>query len=176
MREISQKGWAGYEWRLHIIYIRLISDRKWWIRLKLPEDRMVVPRTHAFMCLYKKARISQKCWARYEWKVVRSIRIQMHTEINKKAIYIYTYKVSLRDEASGVAQERNEKHPAWNEYHYAGNRRIKIVFGYLVRTNTLINRRTLHFWTGRYFLFAYTWRQTLWSYVILGILCNIISS
>ena len=85
------------------------------------------------------------------------------------------YKVPLREEARGVAQERNEEHPAWNEYHYAGNRRIKIVFGYLVRTNTLIIKRTLHFRTGRYLFFAYTWRQTLWSCVILGILCNIIS-
>ena len=68
--------------------------------------------------------------------------------------YIYImYKVPLREEARGVAQERNEKHPAWNEYHYAGNRRIKIVFGYLVRTNTLINKRTLRFRTGRYFFF-----------------------
>ena len=92
------------------------------------------------------------------------------------SLYMHiSYKVPLREEARGVAQERNEKHPAWNEYHYAGNRRIKIVFGYLVRTNTLINKRTLHFRTGRYLFFAYTWRQTLWSYVILGILCNIIS-
>ena len=81
---------------------------------------------------------------------------------------VVVYKVPLREEARGVAQEQNEKHPAWNEYHYAGNRRIKIVFGYLVRTNTLINKRTLHFRTGRYLFFAYTWRQTLWSYVIFG--------
>ena len=90
---------------------------------------------------------------------------------------LYNIQGSPPEEGRGVAQERNEKHPAWNEYHYAGNRRIKIVFGYLVRTinNTLINKRTLHFRPGRYLFFAYTWRQTLWSYIILGILCNIIS-
>ena len=37
------------------------------------------------------------------------------------------HKVPLREVARGVAQERNEKHPAWNEYHYAGNSRIVIV-------------------------------------------------
>ena len=44
--------------------------------------------------------------------------------------YIQVYKVPLQEVARGVAQERNEKQPAWYEYHYAGNRRIKIVFGY----------------------------------------------
>ena len=37
----------------------------------------------------------------------------------KHNIYVYIiYKVPLREVATGVAQERNEEHPAWNEYHY----------------------------------------------------------
>ena len=52
--------------------------------------------------------------------------------VNRKwaSVCIYIYMVPLREVTRGVAQERNEKHPAWKEYHYAGNRRrIKIVFG-----------------------------------------------
>ena len=54
----------------------------------------------------------------------------------------------------GVAQERNEKHPAWNGYHYAGNTSnssTRIVFD--TNINALIHRRTLHFRTGRDFFF-----------------------
>ena len=36
-------------------------------------------------------------------------------------------KDPLRAVARGVAQERNEKHSAWNDYYYAGNTRIRIV-------------------------------------------------
>ena len=71
-------------------------------------------------------------------------------------IYIY-YKVPLREVGidRGVAQERNEKHPAWNEYHYAGNTSnssIRIVFD--TNINALIHKRTLHFRTGRYLFFC----------------------
>ena len=41
-------------------------------------------------------------------------------------VYAY-YKVLLRDVAKGVPQQRNENNPAWNEYHKAGNSRIRIV-------------------------------------------------
>ena len=38
-----------------------------------------------------------------------------------------SYKVPLREVVRGVAQERKEKHRAWNEYHYAGISTIRIV-------------------------------------------------
>ena len=70
----------------------------------------------------------------------------------QKNTFIRKYKVPIREVARGVPQERNEKHPAWNEYHYAGNKsRIRIVYLYQVRTNTSLHKRTLHFRTGWYF-------------------------
>ena len=85
---------------------------------------------------------------------------------------LYIYKVSLREVARGVAQKRKGKHPAWDDYHYAGSSRIRIV---LIYTNGPgISGQ------GGTFCFAYlecTVRlgDTLWSYVMLGILCSIIS-
>ena len=48
--------------------------------------------------------------------------------INESLTRIYIYKIPLLEVARGVVQERNEKHPAWNEYHYAGNCRMRVVF------------------------------------------------
>ena len=48
-------------------------------------------------------------------------------KINILVVIYIVYKVPLREVARGVAQERNEKHPVWNEYHYAGNSAIRII-------------------------------------------------
>ena len=70
--------------------------------------------------------------------------------------YVYTkYNVPLREVAGEVYPERNEKHPAWNEYDYIGNSRTRIVL-----ILTLIHKRKLHFRTGRYF-FLPTWECTV---------------
>ena len=48
-----------------------------------------------------------------------------HMTTTHKAII--QYKVPLREVARGVAQERNERHPAWNEYHDAETNTMRIV-------------------------------------------------
>ena len=68
------------------------------------------------------------------------------------------YKVPLREVARGVAQERNEKHPAWNEYHYAGNNRIMIAL--ILKFNT----QTDLAFPDRAILFLPTWNaRSVWG-------------
>ena len=39
-------------------------------QIEIPQDRMVVPRTHAFIGVHNKGRITQKGWAGYGWRHV----------------------------------------------------------------------------------------------------------
>ena len=83
--------------------------------------------THVRVCANVRgtAHVCAGTWKSFLWYVF--FVLVLTRKCKHRLIFIYVYKVPFREVARRVAQERNEKHPARSEYHYAGNSRIRIV-------------------------------------------------